>query len=238
MKAFTAALTLLGVTTVSSAVPTGNDFVRFTHDERGAPMAHVTVDMAKLFPNSTADLSGFNLDVGYTNYNTTLFQQVANDLGNAGASPETKVAAAVSVLHGKEYRKGADDNYDEDFLRLSTMAAPELQGDLAKRQYIAWAAGHAINLVTCSAFLSCISGSTCGFYVTVGQAPRSRCESQGGENCCMSWSTYQVKVGFFQQTWTTCYNSRPGNEESCEGYDNGSGQGGDVCFSNRANGCT
>jgi hypothetical protein len=237
MKTFTTAVALLTVSTVSSALPTGHDYVRFTQDERGTPMVHVIVDMARLFPSSLADLSGFNLDVGYTNYNTTLFQQVADDFGNTAASPDTKVVAAVSVLHGKEYRKGVDAYQDEDFNRLSALVNPGVYSDLIQRQHFTWATDYAINLVSCSAFLSCISGTTCGFDLTVDSAPRSRCESQGEQNCCISWSTYDVKADFFEYAWITCYYSRPGDVDSCEGHDDGSGQGGDVCFSNRANGC-
>jgi hypothetical protein len=224
---------------MASAATTGNKFVKYTHDERGTPMAHVTIDAAKLFPGAATDLSGFNVDVGYTNYNVTLFDKVAHDLEDAHASPDAKVAAVVSALYGKEYRTGASADHDEDHHRLAVMANPSAHGALDERDsYVAWAAGHAINLVTCAGFLSCISGASCNFYVTVNQAPRSRCENQGGENCCMSWANYDVKAGFFKATWTTCYSSRPSDTDSCEGYDNGGGNGGDVCFSNRATGCT
>lgn len=66
------------------------------------------------------------------------------------------------------------------------------------RTLAAWARRRAIALTTCSALPSCISGATCSFYVTVNKAPRSRCETQGGENCCMSWSDYQLQAGFFR----------------------------------------
>jgi hypothetical protein len=232
-------LAVVGAAAVTSAATTGNKFVKFTHDERGTPMAHVTVDASKMFPGAAADLSGFSLDVGYTNYNVTLFDKLAHDLENAHSTPAIKVAAVVSALYGQEYRTGFSAEHDEDHHRLSVMANPSAHGSLAERQsYVAWASGHAINLVTCAGFLSCISGTTCNFYVTINQAPRSRCENQGGQNCCLSWANYDVKAGFFKATWTTCYNSRPSDTDSCEGYDNGGGNNGDVCYSNRSTGCT
>jgi len=236
-------LLFIGIVILSKAanVPSnGRPFVLFTKDERGTPMAHISIPMAKLFPDVPYQLSGFDLDVGYTNYNQTLFQRVAESLSNEDLSFNDKIATTVTVLYGKEYHKGADTEMDTDFTRLYEAVHPSYfkQLDARSNAYVDWSRKYAINLVTCRAFLSCISGVTCGFYVTIDKAPRSRCESQGGQNCCLSWATYTVKAGFFQVTWTDCYNSRPANVESCEGYDNGSGNGGDVCFSNRATGCT
>jgi hypothetical protein len=156
---------------------------------------------------------------------------VADDFGNTAAPPDTKVVAAVSVLHGKEYWKGADAYQDEDFNRLFALVNPGVHSDLVQRQQFTWAADYAINLVSCSAFLSCISGTTCGFDLTVDSVPRSRCESQGVH-------VVVDVLDFFEYAWITCYYSRSGDIDSCEGHDEGSCQGGDVCFSNGANGCT
>ncbi|KAI1768965.1 hypothetical protein GGR53DRAFT_318119 [Hypoxylon sp. FL1150] len=229
------ALAVLGAT---SAAVAESDFVTFTADERGEPMAHVTIDVAKLFPGTPANLSGFSIDAGYTNYNESFFHKVADDLA-ANSTIEAKVSAVVGALHGQEYLESNSDML-ENYNRLLQMAHPGSAAALMARDnaYITWAKSHAIALGTCAGFLSCVSGSSCNFYVTINKAPRSRCENQGGQNCCMSWANYDVKAGFFKATWTTCYNSAPDNTESCEGHDNGSGNGGDVCFSNRATGCT
>ncbi|KAI4859328.1 hypothetical protein F4820DRAFT_174130 [Hypoxylon rubiginosum] len=222
----------------ASAAVADNDFVVFTADERGAPMAHVTIDAALVFPGTPADLSGFSIDAGYTNYNESFFHKVADDL-EASSTLEAKVVAVVAALHGKEYLD-SDSDMLENYNRLLQMAHPGTAAALIARNnpYFTWAKSHVIALTTCAGFLSCVSGSSCNFYVTVNKAPRSRCENQGGENCCMSWANYDVKAGFFKATWTTCYNSAPDNNESCEGHDNGSGNNGDVCFSDRASGCT
>jgi hypothetical protein len=243
MKSAFVVLAVLSSAILAPAAITGNKFVKYTHDERGTPMAHVIIDMATLFPGTAGDLSGFNVDVGYTNYNATLFDKIAHDLADADAAPAIKVAAAVSVLHGTEHRPGVSAQQDEDHYRLLSLVDPvaytmALGAHQPRSAYVQWATSHAISLVTCAGFLSCVSGTTCSFYVTINKAPRSRCESQGGQNCCLSWSTYNVKAGFFQATWTACYDSRPGDTESCEGHDNDSGEGGDVCYSNRATGCT
>jgi len=241
MKSAVLTFAILSVAASTAAALTDNQFVKFIQDERGTPMAHVSVAMSDLFSDVTSPLSGFDLDVGYTNYNTTLFQKIADDLAaHKNNSLLDKLAAVVSVLYGKEYRQGIDPEMDEDFHRLNSTVHPGNYNSLDTRAnaYVTWATSHAINLGTCAAFLSCISGTTCSFFVTIGKAPRSRCESQGGQNCCMSWADYNVQAGFFKVTWTTCYNSRPADNESCEGHDNGSGNGGDVCFSNRSTGCT
>ncbi|KAI1503543.1 hypothetical protein F5X99DRAFT_425391 [Biscogniauxia marginata] len=127
----------------------------------------------------------------------------------------------------------------EDYGRLLQMAHPETSSALIARNdpYFTWDHHHVISMTTCAAFPSCVSGTTCGLYVTIGQAPRSRCEVQGGYNCCMSWVNYDVRAGFFFTPWTTCYKNRDSDFESCEGHDSGSGNGGDVCFSDRAKCC-
>jgi hypothetical protein len=229
-------LAAVSAASFTSAATTGNNFVKYTHDERGTPMAHVTIDVAKMFPGAAADLSGFNLDVGYTNYNVTLFDKIAHDLANAHASPATRIAAVVSTLYGKEYRAGVSADYDEDHHRLTVMASSAEHGDLGERDaYAVWSGSNAINLSTCGNYLGCISGATCPFYVAPSQAPRSRCENQSGQNCCLSWANYNVQAFFFAQAWNLCNN---GLSNSCEAHDNGAGGGGDVCFSNRATGCT
>ncbi|KAI0555773.1 hypothetical protein F4679DRAFT_577897 [Xylaria curta] len=235
MKLFSTTVAFLNATSVIMA---DSDFVIFDSDELGSPMAIVTIDAPKVFPDSPANLTGFNIEAGYTNYNETFFHNMANDLSPA-APLETRVGAVVGALYGKEYVESEPD-MAEDFHRLFQMAHPVTAMDLipSRNAYWTWSKNNAVSLAVCAGFMSCISGYTCNFYVTINQAPRSRCEVQGGQNCCMTWANYNVKAGFFSITWAQCYNSRPDDNESCEGHDNGSGNGGDVCFSNRADGCT
>ncbi|KAK6844163.1 hypothetical protein PG995_014273 [Apiospora arundinis] len=236
MQWFYALVTFLVAVTASTA---NNEYLNFGSDETGSPMVHVTIDADKVFADTPANLTGFSIDTGYTNYNETFFHKLAEDLSTRNGTLETKVGAVVSALYGKEYTDSEADMH-EDYDRLLQMAHPASAQALISRNnpFYTWSKGHLIKLTTCAGFLSCISGTTCTFYVTINKAPRSRCENQGGQNCCMSWANYQVRAGFFQATWTSCYRSRPDDNESCEGHDNGSGNGGDVCFSNRATGCT
>lgn len=84
-------------------------------------MAHVAVSIAQLFPGVPTNLTGFDVDVGYTNYNATLFEEIANDLGNANGSLESKAGAVVSAPYGKEFVSGADSEMDEDYGRLTAV---------------------------------------------------------------------------------------------------------------------
>ncbi|KAJ7893559.1 hypothetical protein B0H13DRAFT_2339595 [Mycena leptocephala] len=123
---------------------------------------------------------------------------------------------------------------------LDTVAGETTSTAVDKRdsQFIV-STSHIVVWHTCAAFFSCVSGATCSFNLQIGQAPRSQCQNQGGQNCCISWSTYNVQAGFFSTTWTTCnqeVNDDGDSSASCEGKS--STQGGDVCLSNRATGCT
>ena len=102
------------------------------------------------------------------------------------------------------------------------------------------ATAHAVKWASCAGVLSCVSGTTCSFSLNVGQAPRSQCQSKGGQSCCISWSDHSIRAGFFSATWTNCNSevkAQGKTSASCEGYGSAA-QGGDVCLSSRADGCT
>ncbi|KAK8130443.1 hypothetical protein PG999_002823 [Apiospora kogelbergensis] len=150
-----------------AVLTSGNsEFLKFGSDELGSPMVHVTIDAPQVFADTPANLTGFSIDTGYTNYNETFFHKMAADL-SPDSTLEKKVGAVVSALYGKEYTDSEPNMY-EDYDRLFQMAHPATAQDLISRSnpFITWSKG------------------------------------------------------------------------SCEGHDNGSGNGGDVCFSNRATGCT
>lgn len=237
MKSFAYTITLFGAIYAVSAAATSTEFVRFTSDERGTPMAHVVVHMENVFPGTSSDLAGFDLDVGYTNYNKTLFEKISSDLSNATSSYECKVAAIISALHGKEFEYGTHPEADEDYHRLSDITHPHA---LKSRNspYWTWSDSYVISLPICDNYFNCITGVQCPFYVTIDKAPRSRCETQDGQNCCLSWSSYNVVASFFPTAWTTCYDLRSADNMSCQAHDNDSGEGGDICFSSKNNNCT
>lgn len=128
----------------------------------------------------------------------------------------------------------------EDVQSLLSAVAGNASTSLSKRSSFRTDSRHAVIWSSCASFFSCISGTTCSFNLQVNRAPRSHCEQHGGSNCCISWSTYDVRVGFFSATWTACKDEVAAEHKtraSCEGFGS-SDQGGDVCLSERANGCT
>ncbi|TRX94629.1 hypothetical protein FHL15_004401 [Xylaria flabelliformis] len=104
----------------ASVIVADSDFIIFNSDELGSPMAVITIDASKVFLDSPANLSGFNIEAGYTNYNKTVFHNLAKDL-SPDIPLETRVGAVVGALHGKEYVESEPD-MAEDFHRLFQMA--------------------------------------------------------------------------------------------------------------------
>ncbi|KAJ6121960.1 hypothetical protein N7512_004425 [Penicillium capsulatum] len=128
----------------------------------------------------------------------------------------------------------------EDVQYLPDTVAGNATKSLTKRSNFSTDSRHAVIWSACASFFSCISGTACSFNLETAKAPRSHCEQHGGSNCCISWSTYNVRVGFFSTTWTACNNevqAEGKTQASCEGYGSGE-QGDDVCLSDRATGCT
>ncbi len=149
------------------------------------------------------------------------------------------------MITAAAYAKPFDTN-DPDMTEDVNSLLAAINGNVTvvqKRQagsHFKIAAAHAVAWQTCSHLFACLSGDTCSFSVAIGQAPRSQCQAQGTSTCCISWSNYNVRAGFFSTTWTTCNDEVTAQKRSlasCEGYGS-SAQGGDVCLSNRANGCT
>ncbi|KAJ5648780.1 hypothetical protein N7490_005152 [Penicillium lividum] len=194
------------------------------------------------FPHSKGDLSNYDVDVRYVGYSADTELWLTNMNPHMATSDEDKARMLTEAAYAKRYDDNDADMSGDVQSLLAQVAgnATNAPKGIAKRSSFATSAGHAVVWGTCGAVFSCLSGTTCTFDRQIGKAPRSHCEQQGGVNCCISWSTYNVRAGFFSTTWTAC------NEEvkaegktsaSCEGYGS-SDQGGDVCLSNRASGCT
>lgn len=193
-----------------------------------------------LFPHSKGNLSAWDVSVEFIGYNSSMQSWLTSIDPTVGESDEQKAELLLGAAYARPF-----DQTDMDMVsdRESILAIVDGNMSLLKRQQqttFRTAAAHAVIWSTCSGAMSCIAGVTCGLSIDIGKAPRSKCQSQGGQNCCVSWSTYNVRAGFFQRTWTNC------NEEvkdegltraSCEGYGSDS-QGGDCCLSNRGTGCT
>ncbi|KAH6885197.1 hypothetical protein B0T10DRAFT_492169 [Thelonectria olida] len=230
---------IFGLATVAVAVPAPASTKQFDTDG-GFIVTHNAVDY---FPHATGDLSPWDIAVRFTGYNSTMEEWLTSLDPSFGANDEEKAKILVSAAYVKPFDKNDPDMVGEVEALLGAVAG-ETTEDVAKRiekrntQYIV-SLSHVVVWHACEAFFSCVSGATCSFSIDVGKAPRSQCQSQGGQNCCISWSTYKVQAGFFSRTWTNCdvdVQNSGHSSASCEGKSDSTG--GDVCLSNRASGCT
>ena len=192
------------------------------------------------FPNAKGDLSPFDVHAQFVGYSASTQSWLTGLNPASGNSDNDKAKMMTEVAYAKPF----DDN-DPDMTEDVNSLLAAIAGNstaLQRRQASTFqvATSHAVKWATCAGVYKCVTGTTCSFDLAVGKAPRSQCQSQGGSNCCISWSTYKVRVGFFSSTWTTCNDevtAQGKSQASCEGYGS-SAQGGDVCLSNRASGCT
>ena len=193
------------------------------------------------FPHAKGDLSPFDVHAQFIGYSATT-QSWLTGLNPASGNSDKDKAKMMTEL---AYAKSFDDNDPDMTGDLNSLLAAIAANSTAlhRRQTsstIQVSASHAVQWGSCAAFFSCISGTTCIFDLAIGTAPRSQCVARGGSNCCISWSTYNVVAGFFSTTWITCNNevAEQGlSTASCQGF-GGEAQGGDVCLSNRAKGCS
>ena len=200
-------------------------------------ITHSTKDY---FPQAKGDMTPFDVDVRYTGYNASTAAWL-NSLNPADANSDKEKAITMTEA---SYAKPFDPNDPDMAEHVNDMLAA-MEGQtpaLEKRDgsLFTVGAGHAVRWASCAGVFSCLSGTTCSFNLEVNKAPRSECQSQGGSSCCISWSNYNVRVGFFTSTWTTCNDEIEAGgvtDASCQGHGSSS-QGGDVCLSNRASGCT
>ncbi|CEJ79820.1 hypothetical protein VHEMI00037 [[Torrubiella] hemipterigena] len=197
------------------------------------------------FPDSkTADLTKWDVFTHYTGYDAETESWLQSLDPSSGKDDREKAAILVEAAYAKKFSETDDDMvYDRDHLvaAVKGMSMPRGEDHPLDRRYSQYIISHAHVVVwhACSAFFSCVSGASCQFSIDVGKAPRSKCQNQGGQNCCISWSTYKVQAGFFSRTWTNCdaeVENEHDNSASCEGKSDNSG--GDVCLSNRGSGCT
>lgn len=194
-----------------------------------------------LFPHSKGNLSAWDVSVEFVGYNSSIQSWLTSINPTVGESDEHKAEMLLEAAYAKPF-----DQTDMDMIldRESILAivAGNTTSSLDRRAEVTYrtATTHAVAWSVCSGAMSCLAGYSCSLSIDIGKAPRSKCQSQGGQNCCISWSTYSVRAGFFQRTWTNCnqeVRDEGMSKASCEGYGSSS-QGGDVCLSNRGTGCT
>ena len=192
------------------------------------------------FPNAKGDLSPFDVHAQFVGYNAST-QSWLNGLNPASGNSDKDKAKMMTEI---AYAKPFDDN-DQDMTGDVNSLLAAIAGNstaLQRRQASGFqvSTSHAVTWASCADVFSCLSGTRCPFILAVAGDPRSQCVSQGDSNCCISWSDINVKVGFFNSTWINCNDevtTQGFSQASCQGYGSYS-QGGDVCLSNRATGCT
>ena len=194
------------------------------------------------FPHSKGDLSAFDVDVHFVGYSSATEAWLTSLDPHSASTDEEKARMLTEVAYAKKYDENdADMAGDVESLLAHVAGNVTTAGTgIAKRSSFSTSAAHAVAWSACGTVFSCLAGTTCQFDMQINKAPRSHCESQGGSSCCISWSTYNVRAGFFSTTWTACneeVQAEGKTDASCEGYGS-SDQGGDVCLSNRASGCT
>jgi hypothetical protein len=200
----------------------------------------ITHKASDYFPHSKGNLAPFDVDVRYVGYPTATETWLSNLNPHSSSTDEDKARTLTEAAYAKKYDENDADMAGDVAALLAHVAGNSTEKRLSKRSSFSTSAAHAVLWSACGTFFSCISGTTCSFSQEIGKAPRSHCEQHGGSNCCVSWSNYNVRAGFFSTTWTACneeVKAEGKSSASCEGYGSGD-QGGDVCLSNRATGCT
>lgn len=199
----------------------------------------ITLAASDHFPHAKADLSPFDIDAKYIGYNATTLSWLASLNPASGTSDEEKARIMTEAAYAKPF-----DANDPDMAADVNSLLDNISGKstaLGKRDLgVQVSSSNEVPWSLCSQYLSCASGVSCGFYLDTTREPRSQCSSQGGSNCCISWSRYDISPGFFPTTWNDCNDevlSRSLGSASCKNFGQTS-QNGDICLSNRATHCS
>lgn len=200
----------------------------------------ITLAASDHFPNAKGDLSWFDVDVDYVGCNAITQSWLTNLNPASSTSDEEEARILTEAAYAKPFDANDPDMTEDVNSLLATIADNATALEKRQGSLFQVASAHAVKWATCASVLSCLSGKYCACNLDTSKAPGSKCQSQGGSNCCISWSNYKIKAGFFSTTFTVCNSeveAQGKSTASCEGYGS-SAQGGDVCLSNRANGCT
>lgn len=206
-------------------------------DANNVVVTHVASDY---FPNAKGDLTPFNVNVRYVGYSPETQSWLASIDPSFGKTDEEIAILLIEAAYARAFDPLNPDMAADLAALLAAIAGDAPPSTIERRSSFQVSAAHAVKWASCAGVFSCLSGTTCTFNLDIGKAPRSHCENRGGSNCCISWSTYNIRAGLFSTTWTARNSevqAEHKSDASCEGYGT-SDQGGDVCLSNRANGCT
>ena len=226
---------IAGLLLGTSQIPNG---VAQPVDPSNFIVKHIASDY---FPNAKGDLSRFDVHAQFVGYDSTTQSWLTALNPASGSSDEEKAKMMTEAAYVKPFDANDPDMAgDVDSLLAAIAGNSTALEKRASSSTFATATAHAVKWSTCAGVLSCLSGTTCSFSLAIGKAPRSQCQVQGSSTCCISWSDYNIRAGFFSAAWTSCNSeviAEGLSKASCEGYGS-SAQGGDVCLSNRASGCT
>lgn len=214
---------LLGISQIPSGIAQPVDTSSFI----------ISLNTSDYFPNAKGDLSPFDVDVRYIGYNATTQSWLTGLNPASGTSDEEKAVLMTEAAYAKPFNE-SDLDMTEDVKHLLAAVAGKPTA-LEKRDSYTVSTAHAVQWTNCASYFACVSGTSCDFGLAIGQSPRSQCQG----SCCISWSNYNVRQSFFSDTWTQCnaaVQTQGASLVSCEGH--GTSEGGDVCLSNRATGCT
>lgn len=201
------------------------------------------------FPHSKVDLSPFDIDVYFCNFDPDTKSWLMALDPETGTTDEAKARILTEISYAKRFDEN-DSDMVEDVQNLLAAVAGNLTRATAMPPATppSYTYGtfkfvvdsrHAVKWAGCTPFYQCVTGTLCPFSLNPSRSPRSHCEHHGGSLCCISWSNYDVKFWFFERTWLACdaeIRARDLAKASCEGYGE-TYAGGNVCLSNRARHC-
>ncbi|KFY84539.1 hypothetical protein V500_09224 [Pseudogymnoascus sp. VKM F-4518 (FW-2643)] len=187
-------------------------------DANSVVVTHVASDY---FPKAKGDLTRFNVDVRYVGYSPETQSWLANINPSSGKTDEETAILLIEAAYAHAFDPLNPDMAADLAALIAAIAGDAPPSTIERRSSFQVSVAHAVKWASCAGVFSCLSGTTCTFSLDIGKAPRSRCENQGGSNCCISWSNYNIRAGFFSTTWTTCNSevqAEHKSDASCEGY--------------------
>ncbi|KAJ5979879.1 hypothetical protein N7481_007177 [Penicillium waksmanii] len=190
------------------------------------------------FPKSKGNLSLYDVDAYYSNYdaNTTSWLKALDP--NTGATDEDKAKLLTEAAYAKKF-----DEQDSDMVEDAQSLLAAVFGNISASVDVPafqLSSRHAVIWEDCISFFACKSGKRCAFRLKTNRRPRNVCEQRGGSHCCISWSTYTISRWLFASTWTYCdglVREQGKTSASCKGFGSRNERG-NICLSNRAGSCT
>lgn len=208
----------------------------------------IYIKASDYFPRSKADLSPFDIDVYFGNFDAATKSWLTALDPNTGTTDEEKARIITEISYARQFDAN-DTEMAQDVQSLlaavagnSTTATaippPSLSAN-ADLPYFVVGTKHVVKWAGCTPFYQCVTGYLCPFPLNPSYPPRNHCERHGGSLCCISWSNYNVVNWFFERTWTACdqeVRDRGLAKASCEGYGADVARG-NICLSNRPRHC-